>query len=83
MKNTLTTADIKPVRPFAHPLDNVIWQALTTRQSHFAESVGTARRFQREVTSLCAFPAPTPQNYHDLAALAGPGGTVALFLDEP
>jgi ribosomal protein S18 acetylase RimI-like enzyme len=60
----------------------VIWQALTTRQSEFAEAFGNARRFQREVTSLCAFPAPTPQNYADLAALAGPGGTVALFLDE-
>jgi hypothetical protein len=37
-----------------HPLDNVIWQALTTRQREFAEAFGEARRFQPEVTALTA-----------------------------
>ena len=37
-----------------HPLDNVIWQALTTRQTVFAESCGEARRFMPEVTALGA-----------------------------
>src|SRR5258708_25366173 len=31
-----------------HPLDNVIWQALTTRQTQFAEGADRARRFVRE-----------------------------------
>ncbi|HVN21957.1 MAG TPA: GNAT family N-acetyltransferase [Dongiaceae bacterium] len=64
-----------------HPLENVIWQALTTRQTHFAESCATARRFQRDVTSLCAFQQPDDEGYESLARLAGPDGTVAIFLD--
>lgn len=65
-----------------HPLDNVIWNALTSRQTEFAEGYGQARRFMREVTLLAAFLEPTPQGYDDLARVAGPGGTVGLFLDE-
>jgi ribosomal protein S18 acetylase RimI-like enzyme len=64
-----------------HSLDNVIWQALTTRDSPFAESFEKARRFVREVTSLCAFEEPSPQGYAALAGLVGVGGTGALFLD--
>jgi predicted GNAT family acetyltransferase len=67
----------------AHPLDNVIWQALTTRQAHFAEAHGEARRFVREVTSVSAFREPSPQGFSSLAELVGPGGTAALFLDAP
>jgi GNAT superfamily N-acetyltransferase len=66
-----------------HPLDNVIWQALTTRQVHCAESCGDARRFLREITLLSAFPEPSDKGYDSLAGLVGPGGTAALFLDEP
>src|SRR5260370_16650166 len=64
-------------------LDNVIWQALTTRQTGFAESFDQARRFQREVTSLGAFHQPTDRGYESLAGLLGTGETVALFLDKP
>jgi ribosomal protein S18 acetylase RimI-like enzyme len=66
-----------------HPLDNIIWQALTTRQAAFAEVFEEARRFPREVTSLAAFPEPSPRAYESLAGLAGPRGTTAVFLDEP
>lgn len=66
-----------------HPLDNVIWQALTTRQEVFAEVCGQARRFQRDVTSLTAFEEPNDAGYEALASLAGPRGTAALFLHEP
>ena len=66
-----------------HPLDNVIWQALTTRQSEFAESFDQARRFVPEVSPLCGFPEPTEQSYESLAALARAGGTASVFLDEP
>lgn len=65
------------------PLENVIWQALTTRQSHFAEACGEARRFMREVTLLSAFREPSDQGYESLAKLIGPGVTGAVFLDEP
>ncbi|MGC1450158.1 MAG: GNAT family N-acetyltransferase [Candidatus Sulfotelmatobacter sp.] len=66
-----------------HALDNVIWQALTTRQAHFAESFDQARRFFREVTSLTAFAEPSPEGYASVASLVGAGGTAALFLDSP
>ena len=65
-----------------HRLDNVIWQALTTRQAEFAEACGPARRFVREVTSLSGFEAPTDEGYAALAELVGPGGTAAVFLDQ-
>jgi ribosomal protein S18 acetylase RimI-like enzyme len=66
-----------------HPLDNVIWQALTTRHTQFAESHEAARRFVREVGPLGAFREHGPQGYESLAQLVGEGGTVGLFLDEP
>ena len=66
-----------------HPLDNVIWQALTTRQAHCSESCGAARRFLREITLLSSFQEPSDKGYDSLAELVGPGGTAALFLDEP
>jgi ribosomal protein S18 acetylase RimI-like enzyme len=66
-----------------HPLDNVIWQALTTRQTMFAESCDEARRFMPEVTALGGFRKPTPEGYHSLGGLLGVGGTVAVFLDKP
>src|SRR5260370_29395392 len=65
------------------PLDNIIWNALTTRQAEFAESFGQARRFMPEVTALGAFREPTPDGYESLAGLLDTRGTVALFLDEP
>jgi ribosomal protein S18 acetylase RimI-like enzyme len=63
-----------------HALDNVIWQALTSRQAQFAECFDQARRFVREVTSLTAFEEPSVRGYAALAGLVGVGGTVALFL---
>jgi len=66
-----------------HPLDNVIWQALTTRDAHFAESFDEARRFVREVGPLGAFLGRNSRGFASLAGLVEPGGTVGLFLDEP
>jgi ribosomal protein S18 acetylase RimI-like enzyme len=66
-----------------HPLDNVIWQALTTRDAQFAESFGEARRFVREVGPLGAFRDEGPRGYASLAGLVEPDETVGLFLDEP
>ncbi len=66
-----------------HALDNVIWRALTTWQAQFAEYFEQARRFVREVTSLCAFEEPSMHGYAALGKLAGVGGTAAVFLDSP
>src|SRR5258708_15627550 len=66
-----------------HPLDNVIWQALPSRDAKFAESFDEARRFVREVGPLGAFQEHGARGYASLAGLVGPGGTVGLFLDDP
>lgn len=66
-----------------HPLDNVIWKALTTRQAEFAESFGEARRFIPEVSPLGGFCEPTPEAYESLAGLLSTRATVGLFLEMP
>jgi len=66
-----------------HPLDNVIWQALTTRQANFAEVCRMARRFPRDVTSLTAFSKSDSEGYASVGELVGLAGTAALFLHEP
>jgi ribosomal protein S18 acetylase RimI-like enzyme len=66
-----------------HPLDNVIWNALNTRDQHFAESFGHARRFHRDVSPLAAFETADDNGYASLAGLLVQGDTVGLFLPEP
>lgn len=66
-----------------HPLDNVIWHALTTRQAQFAEGSANARRFIREVSPLSGFAEPSAEHYAALAELVGDGATTAVFLDQP
>lgn len=66
-----------------HPLDNVVWTALTTRQANLAESFDQARRFAPEVSTIAGFLEPTPRGYDSLAALLSPGQTVNLALDAP
>src|SRR5580700_8206272 len=66
-----------------HALDNVIWHALATRQSVFAETFDQASRFPREVTALAALLEPSPRGYTSLAGLLGAGGTATLSLASP
>jgi predicted GNAT family acetyltransferase len=66
-----------------HPLDNVIWNALTTRHTSFAEGSADARRFIPEVGPLAAPLEPNRQGYQSLARLVAPGDTVGIFLDDP
>lgn len=77
---------IKPLSPseqsVMHPLENVIWQALTTRQAHFAKSGQHARRFPREVSPLSGFEAPSDEGYGSLASLVPAGATIGVFLNE-
>ena len=62
-----------------HPLDGVIWNALSTRQAHLAEASGQARRFLPEVSVLAGLVEPTAQAYADLAQLCQPGDRVSLW----
>ena len=77
-----TQGSTSPAPPDAHPLDNVIWNALTTRQAQFAQVLGTVRRFVSEVGPLAGFAAPGRADYDRLAQLAG-SGSIILFLDTP
>jgi ribosomal protein S18 acetylase RimI-like enzyme len=63
-----------------HPLDNPIWNALVTKQSHFAESYGELRRFPPEVTPLGGFPEPNEAGFAALHGLLAAGGGLGLFL---
>ncbi len=65
-----------------HALDNIIWKALTTRQSHFAEGSDGARRFVPEVGPLAAFEPASDRTYSSLASLVKDGGTVGVFLND-
>ena len=65
-----------------HPLDNVVWQALATRQACFSQVAGAVRRFLPEIGPLAGFAAPDEPDYEALARLAG-SGFIAIFLDAP
>jgi len=65
-----------------HPLDNVIWNALTTREAHFALGSNGARKFIPEVSPLAAFEHESPQGYAALASFLGKGSTVGVFIDQ-
>jgi ribosomal protein S18 acetylase RimI-like enzyme len=64
-------------------LDNVIWQALTTRQACFAEASGSARKFPSEVGPLSAFGGGDADGFESLAALLGDQDLGVLFLEHP
>jgi ribosomal protein S18 acetylase RimI-like enzyme len=66
-----------------HPLDNVIWQALITRQAQFAETFHHAKRFFREITALTALEEIGPAGYASLAGLVGDRDTALLSLADP
>lgn len=63
----------------AHPLDNPSWSSLTGPHAHFAERRGRILRYPPDVTPWLALPDETDaQDWADVAALAGPGASVAI-----
>ena len=64
-------------------LDNPIFHSLHTGHAGLALVNGVARRFPAEIGPLSGIPDQTRQSYDDLRPLAGPKGTVVLFLDQP
>ena len=54
--------------PIAHPLDNVMWTALTTSQVDWSRGNGLARRFRPEFARFAGMPAVTAANLRALAA---------------
>jgi ribosomal protein S18 acetylase RimI-like enzyme len=64
----------------AELLDNPIWHALATEQSHFAEREGDAARFTPEVTGLAGL--RRPDAVDALARLLRPGEVTGLLVDD-
>ena len=64
----------------AELLDNPIWHALATEQSHFAEREGDAARFTPEVTGLAGL--RRPEAVDALARLLRPGEVTGLLVDD-
>jgi len=63
-----------------HSLDNVIWRALTTLQTHLGTKNHCAGKFFAEVSVLGALAEPSAEAYESLAALLRSYGRVGLFL---
>jgi len=66
-----------------HPLDNPIWHALHTEHSALAIGTGLARCYPAAVGPLSGMADQSLASYEALRALAGPDGTLALFLADP
>jgi ribosomal protein S18 acetylase RimI-like enzyme len=66
-----------------HPLDNPIWNALTSTQARFAKIGESARRFPNDVTSLGGFPEPTQECYASLATVLDDVEATGVFYDSP
>jgi ribosomal protein S18 acetylase RimI-like enzyme len=68
-----------------HPLDNVVWTALTTVHSSLATGHGLARHYPRDVAPFSAVAEPTARAYADLMDGLPPDAEARLFRprDEP
>ncbi len=64
-------------------LDQPMWSALTTAQSHFAVGDGLARAYLPAIGPLSGLAEQSPATYDDLHRLAAPNGIHVLFLHEP
>ena len=62
----------------AHPLDNVLWSALSTSQAHLALGADGARRFRPEYAVFCGMPAVSAAGFGALAGLMAAGDVTAL-----
>ncbi|WP_425565725.1 GNAT family N-acetyltransferase [Pseudonocardia ailaonensis] len=63
----------------ADPLTNPVLAALTGPHRAFAETRGRVARYRPDVTPFAGIPLdPTEEDWADLAALSGPGGTAVL-----
>jgi predicted GNAT family acetyltransferase len=75
----MTREDIMTSERDTHLLDNLIWNALTTRQAHLAVVNGAARQFPADVAPFVAIEDPSIAAYHDLAELVTEENRAVLF----
>ncbi len=66
-----------------HPLDKLVWTALTTRQAHLSEGDGRARRFQTDIGPFAAAIDLSDAAVASLAALIPDDGDISLLEPSP
>jgi ribosomal protein S18 acetylase RimI-like enzyme len=66
-----------------HPLDKLIWTALTTRQAHLSEGDARARRFQTGIGPFAAAVDHSEAAVASLAAIIPEGGDISLLEPAP
>ena len=66
--------------PDVHLLDDPIWNSLSTSHSGLALGNGLARRYPPAIGPLSGIANDSDAAFEELRALAGPAGTVVLFL---
>jgi ribosomal protein S18 acetylase RimI-like enzyme len=62
-----------------HPLDNVVWSALTTAHASLAQGSGLARHYPRDMAPFSAVAEPSARAYADLAEGLAGGVEARLF----
>src|SRR5260370_13203950 len=67
----------------SHPLDNVVWRALNSRQSQFSSGDDRARRYMVDVAPFAGMPEVSPAGFASLFPLVPQGDRVAMFTIEP
>lgn len=69
--------------PQAHSLDNPIWNALITEQTHLGVGTGPARRYHPDVAPFAAMEAESLDAWRALGQLLPAGQQVALLSSDP
>lgn len=61
------------------PLDNPIWEALTSRHARLGIRLGDAARYRGEISRMAGLAEPTPSALEDLAKIVEPGEFVLVL----
>ena len=71
-----------PSEPYPHPLDTVIWRALTGLHGRLAEGGERARRYPPAIAPFAATVDTEPASFQSLLGLVGGDEQIALFTTE-
>ncbi|MEO5798803.1 MAG: GNAT family N-acetyltransferase [Gemmatimonadales bacterium] len=69
--------------PTPHPLDNPIWESLTSGHRTLAVAHGLAARYPADISPLAGLREPSEQAFADLRRVVDVGERVALFTTAP
>src|SRR5260370_9574755 len=81
--STSTPTPNEPAAVPSHPLDNVVWHALNTRQIQFSAGDDRARRYMVDVAPFAGMREVSPAGFASLFPLIPQGDRVAMFTIEP